>query len=117
MLATSVAVVRTMLDAITGSAPSRLSVSGTSAPDTPPITQLPTMAKKTTAASIGAAARCCLAMVFVSLLPLPRFGITEEIAGRFRPAGASSVCGWTTHTEPSEPRPSTFCYSESQRSV
>ena len=40
MLTTSVAVVRKMLDAVAGSAPKRLSVSGTSAPATPLMTQL-----------------------------------------------------------------------------
>ena len=45
MLTTSVAVVRKMLDAVAGSAPSRFSASGTAAPATPDTAQLPAIAK------------------------------------------------------------------------
>ncbi len=52
MLTISVAVVRKMLEAVAGSAPSFFSPSGISAPDSPLVTQLATMARKTTNASI-----------------------------------------------------------------
>jgi hypothetical protein len=54
MLATSVAVVRKMLDAVAGSAPSRLSVIGIRAPDTPLITQLTVIAIATIKPRISA---------------------------------------------------------------
>ena len=48
MLTTSVAVVRKMLEAVAGSAPKRLSVNGTMAPQMPLATQLATSASHTT---------------------------------------------------------------------
>jgi len=48
MLATSVAVVKKMLEAVAGSAPIFLRPKGTKAPHTPLTTQLPVMARKTT---------------------------------------------------------------------
>src|SRR5437773_4263611 len=52
ILTISVAVVRKMLEAVAGSAPSFFSARGISAPDSPLVTQLATMARKTTIASI-----------------------------------------------------------------
>ena len=54
MLTTSVAVVRKMLDAVAGSAPNLCSVSGTSAPEMPLITQLPIIASQVITASFQA---------------------------------------------------------------
>ena len=54
MLTTSVAVVRKMLDAVAGSAPSRFSASGTAAPAMPDTAQLPAIAKNVIAASVHA---------------------------------------------------------------
>lgn len=51
MLATSVAVVRKMLDAVAGSAPSLRNVRGISAPEMPLTTQLPIIAMNTISAS------------------------------------------------------------------
>ena len=54
MLATSVAVVRKMLEAVAGSVPKRFNVSGTMAPEIPLMVQDPTIARKTTADSASA---------------------------------------------------------------
>jgi len=59
ILTTSVAVVRKMLEAVAGSVPKRLSVSGTMAPEMPLMVQAPTIARKTTIASTGACGECC----------------------------------------------------------
>ena len=58
MLATSVAVVRKMLEAVAGSAPSFLSVSGMSAPERPLTTQLPIIATITTKDRMSACGLC-----------------------------------------------------------
>ena len=54
MLATSVSVVRKMLEAVAGSAPSRFSVSGTSAPEMPLIAHAAVIATQTITPSMTA---------------------------------------------------------------
>jgi hypothetical protein len=60
MLATSLAVVRKMLEAVAGSAPSRFSTIGISAPAIPDTVQAMTIARKTTEARIIGFASPCI---------------------------------------------------------
>ncbi len=62
MLATSLAVVRKMLDAVAGSAPKRFRVSGIKAPEMPATVQLTVIATRTTRPiSQGCASPCMVA--------------------------------------------------------